>query len=445
MKLHRLLVVSTIMLAIFSCNRPIRYDLIVENASIFDTETGTVSTGKTILIVGDSIVGIINSNQPVRTKKVVDADGRLVTPGNIDTHISFEKSIYSTHKNADNHPKILTNFYRSKCSKNYLPYGVTTVVDMTKDLNWASQMVNWQSNPNFADLIVAYTLADKEQSEKGIDVLVSDLQSMGVRNIYIGSDANASFARHAMQVASQYGLNVFVKPIASFNHNNGSANVEYLYSPIINTFESHCDRKVLRTQIGNVYGTVDVPEEIYALEAFKFIVENNPALLDTLANTLGRKSLSISTKLTAMAQYTDMSHLKLDTANQLKLSNELRHRVTYSFNHFLSFVNRIHTLGAMIRVASNGANGGLTYVSEQLLLAEAGIPASDIIKISTLNAAQVLGIDNQSGSIGIGKKADLVIYDQNPLDDYHNFASARRVIKGGKLFKRNPTKIAFEE
>jgi len=444
MKYYRLLIISTLALTVFSCNRPIRYDLIVENAAIFDTKTGEVTTGKTILINGDSIVGIINSDEPVRTKKVVDADGRLVTPGNIDTHINFEKAIYSTHKNADNHPKILTNFYRSKCSKNYLPYGITTIVDMTKDFNWASQMVKWQANPKFSDLIVAYTFSDIEQSSKSIDVLLSDLSSIGVNHIYINNDKNNGLTKNIIEMASQKGIDVFIKPINSFSDNN-YVNIEYIYSSIINSFEKNFDKKLLLNQVENVYGNVDVPEEIYALEAFKYIVENNPALLDTLANKLSKSPISISTKLNSMAQYTDMSHMESNNQNQFKLSKELKHRITYSFNHLLSFVKRIHNSGTILRIGTNTENGGMAFISEQLLLAEAGISASDIIKISTLNAAKVLKIDNRFGSIEIGKKADLIIYDQNPIDDYKNFASTRRVIKSGKLFKRNPAKIDMEE
>lgn len=444
MKYYRLLIISTLALTIFSCNRPIRYDLIVENAAIFDTKTGEVTTGKTILIIGDSIVGIINSDEPVRTKKVVDADGRLVTPGNIDTHINFEKAIYSTHKNADNHPKILTNFYRSKCSKNYLPYGITTIVDMTKDFNWASQMVKWQANPKFSDLIVAYTFSDIEQSTQSIDVLLSDLSSIGVNHIYISNDKNNSLTKNIVELASEKGIDVFIKPINSFSDNN-YANIEYIYSPIISTFENNFDKKLLLNQVENVYDKVDVPDEIYALEAFKYIVENNPALLDTLANKLSNQKISISTKLNSMAQYTDMSHMESHNENKFKLSKELKHRITYSFNHLLSFVKRIHNSGTTLRIGTNTENGGMAFISEQLLLAEAGISASDIIKISTLNAAKVLKIDNRFGSIEIGKKADLIIYDQNPLDDYKNFASTRRVIKSGKLFKRNPAKIDIEE
>jgi len=444
MKSYRLLIISILALTIFSCNRPIRYDLIVENAAIFDTKTGEVTKGKTILINGDSIVGIINSDEPVRTKKVVDADGRLVTPGNIDTHINFEKAIYNTHKNADNHPKILTNFYRSKCSKNYLPYGITTIVDMTKDFNWASQMVKWQANPKFSDLIVAYTFSDIEQSSKSIDVLLSDLSSIGVNHIYISNDKNTSLTKNIIEMASQKEIDVFIKQKNSLSDNN-YINIEYIYSPIINTFEKNFDKKLLLTQVENVYDKVDVPEEIYALEAFKYIVENNPALLDTLANKLSKSPISISTKLNSMAQYTDMSHMESNNQNQFKLSKELKHRITYSFNHLLSFVKRIHNSGTTLRIGTNTENGGMAFISEQLLLAEAGISASDIIKISTINAAKVLKIDNQFGSIEIGKKADLIIYDQNPLDDYKNFASTRRVIKSGKLFKRNPAKIDIEE
>jgi len=68
-----LLVLSlTLVLGINGCKKTKRYDLIVENAVIF-TDSGLIE-GKTILIKGYTIAGIIDAGEPIRTRKVVDAE-----------------------------------------------------------------------------------------------------------------------------------------------------------------------------------------------------------------------------------------------------------------------------------------------------------------------------------------------------------------------------------
>lgn len=63
-----------------------------------------------------------------------------------------------------------------------------------------------------------------------------------------------------------------------------------------------------------------------------------------------------------------------------------------------------------------------------------GIPESDALKIATINGAQALKIDKDHGSIEIGKVADLVIIDGNPLEKIRNTRNVRTVIKAGKAF-----------
>lgn len=442
------LLLAVLVLAIASCNRPIRYDLIVENASIFDTQTGEVSNGKTILVNDGIIVGIINSNEPVRTKKVVDADGRLVIPGLIDTHASFEKSIYSTHKNANNHPKTLTTFYRNLYSRNYLPYGVTMALDMGTDSLWISQIINWKPNPKFADLLVS--LNTSQLSKLKPDDFTSKVQSVidtPIKYIYIDNCLEPQKEKLLKQKAEQKNIIVFEKTDCQLCSLEESKNIEYIISPILYIFNKCGDKTVVAKQIENVYGKqTKLPPSIYALEVFKYIVENNPALLDTIVSSINTHSGSISTNLHSMAGYCDLTHFKSEIdRNKIDLPNELKHRIEYNFNHLLSFVKKLHDSGISLRIGTNSDNGGLAFVSEQMLLADAGISASEIIKISTINAAKTLGIEKLYGSIEIGKKADLIIYDQNPLEDPKNFASTRRVIKSGKLFKRNMAKIDIDE
>jgi imidazolonepropionase-like amidohydrolase len=58
----------------------------------------------------------------------------------------------------------------------------------------------------------------------------------------------------------------------------------------------------------------------------------------------------------------------------------------------------------------------------------------DVLKMATANAAELLGMEDQLGSVEEGRLADLVILDGNPLDDIKNTLRISKVIKSGKVY-----------
>ena len=88
----------------------------------------------------------------------------------------------------------------------------------------------------------------------------------------------------------------------------------------------------------------------------------------------------------------------------------------------MTFINEYKNRGG--RVATGSDSGfifqlyGFAYVREMELLREAGFHPLEIIRAATLNGAEALGIDDQTGSIEIGKSADFVIIDENPLENF---------------------------
>jgi imidazolonepropionase-like amidohydrolase len=58
------------------------------------------------------------------------------------------------------------------------------------------------------------------------------------------------------------------------------------------------------------------------------------------------------------------------------------------------------------------------------------------IEAATVRPAQFLGIEDQMGTIEVGKRADLVLLSQNPLDDIRNTRRIDRVISKGTVIPR---------
>jgi imidazolonepropionase-like amidohydrolase len=67
---------------------------------------------------------------------------------------------------------------------------------------------------------------------------------------------------------------------------------------------------------------------------------------------------------------------------------------------------------------------------------EAGVPAKDIVKIMTTNAARLLGVDKTRGAIRAGLAADIIATPENPFDNIQTLKQVGFVMKDGKVFKK---------
>ncbi|WJG10235.1 amidohydrolase family protein [Aliiglaciecola sp. LCG003] len=94
----------------------------------------------------------------------------------------------------------------------------------------------------------------------------------------------------------------------------------------------------------------------------------------------------------------------------------------HNFSQWMAFLNDFKNHGGRVTTGSDAGYiykiYGFAYIRELELLREAGFNAWEVIQAATLNGAQALGMDDQIGSITIGKKADLVIVEENPLRNF---------------------------
>ncbi len=79
--------------------------------------------------------------------------------------------------------------------------------------------------------------------------------------------------------------------------------------------------------------------------------------------------------------------------------------------------------------------GGVMLHHEMALFVRAGIPAKDVMRMVTLDAARALRMDKKIGSIAVGKRADLVVVDGDPLEDIKNIRATAFTMRAGVLYK----------
>ena len=83
---------------------------------------------------------------------------------------------------------------------------------------------------------------------------------------------------------------------------------------------------------------------------------------------------------------------------------------------------------------------GISYAPGQgaielALLVKVGFSEMEAIAAATVNAAELLGLDDQIGSLVAGKAADIVAVDENPLENIEVLLDMNFVMRDGKVYK----------
>jgi hypothetical protein len=93
-----------------------------------------------------------------------------------------------------------------------------------------------------------------------------------------------------------------------------------------------------------------------------------------------------------------------------------------NFRIWMQFLNDYKNHGGRVTLGSDSGYiwklYGFGYIREMELLQEAGFHPLEVIRAATLHGAEVLGMENDIGSIRVGKLADLVITDQSPVENF---------------------------
>lgn len=439
--------------------------IVIENITLIDAKNGT-RTNQTVSIENGVIQSIGSAKLDMEDSQIIDGEGKYLIPGLWDAHVHLTFIPEIDHE---------THF------KLYLKNGVTSIRDTGAILSKLQPSLNFiEENPNTTPrLFYAGPLID------GADRVYKGMEP-GFPNLSIGIDETSNIPEvvdglvkegvtflksyemltretylELLKVAGQNGLRVTGHVPLSIDLEEaieaGLGGMQH-----VRNMDLACakdadnlldDRQVsleneasiagseLRTHIHSSqrYYAIDNTDDERCLRIIMKLSEYGVFQTPTLTiNTFDSRRFYADPKWRETYQELPEAAENNWMQGSLKLANiDVTENAKKFDDWSLSLVNKMHQEGVKIIAGTDTPIGYLTpgysLHKELELLSEAGLSNMDVLRSATITPAEFFGMENQMGTIEVGKLADLVILDKNPLTSISNTQSIHRVIVKGRI------------
>lgn len=445
----------------FACFSQGKYDLAIKNVDLFDSKTKKVLINQTILINADTIASIVAGDVDVLAFNVIEGNGRLATPGFVDTHIHLTNT-YGDYEEAPEYlAKDSLTYYRQLLADEFLKYGTTTIRVAGQPENWIKPTLKWQKNPSplYPDIYISGGALISDQPNpaynnhvivKGPEDAAAKIQEyydLGIEHIKLYSKLQPDDFKAAYNKAEELGLNVCAhvdRNIMSIDTAMtwGMKHFEHTFTLAMSVFSYEQNWRQFEDYFykDNRFAMWHLDFFNRTNEIFGFIDEN-PDLAekaDSLIVQMANNQVSVCSTIHFFAESAGTSYF----ANAPHQSGKpavydmySRKRSRKNFAILMKYTKKLHDAGVMLTIGTDCESGGKAALSEMILLEKAGVSVADILQIATLNGAQVISLDDKYGKIAPGKKANIVLFEKSPFKCSKNFLSEKVIIKDGILYE----------
>jgi imidazolonepropionase-like amidohydrolase len=172
----------------------------------------------------------------------------------------------------------------------------------------------------------------------------------------------------------------------------------------------------------------DVDWNSSEMQAFFAELKQRGTIIDpTLVIFEGAFTMDGGTTAPAYAPYTGIISPVLDRSFKAGgypvVKGYTRDDYRQSYAKLVDLVRKLHEAGVPIVAGTDG--WGIELVRELELYQQAGFTAAEALQSATIVPARVVGADKRTGSIAVGKEADLVLVDGDPSKE---IGALRRVV-----------------
>ena len=360
-------------------------------ANVVSMRASTIDGGRTVIVRDRRIVAIgpDATTQVPAGAFVVDAKGGYLMPGLVDMHVH--------------------NAVRDAAL--FLPAGITTVRNL-----WGFPGLREYGARAIAEDLRAPTILDVSPGLDGRPAswpytrFVDDVSTAGdtIRKV-IGEGWSA------LKIYNRVSRAVF-DSIVTLAHGAGVRAIGHV--PFAVPVE---------------YALAARQDEIEHLSGYESVLStraNWAAIDDALVPGLVAKTIAAGTwNCPTLAIYVELSRQRSAADRDGVIRNRRR------------FVKALHDGGARLLIGTDSGidvvPAGSTIHAELAEFVAAGLTPYDALKIATRDAAEYLGALNEFGTVDVGRRADLLLVDRNPLASVANVRTFRGVMVRGSWVPRS--------
>ena len=426
--------------------------IVIKNITLIDGTGGPIKKNQDIVITGERITGIGNSGKITipKTAKAIDGTGKTLTPGFImlHEHLFYAKPFEGSYKAVH-----MTYTF----PKMYLAGGVTTMrtaggIEANTDLNVKNLINEGKMVGPTIDVSTPHIerkgFIPQVQSLYGnesIENWINYWADKGVTSVKVYNNITKDDLGRIVKAAHTRNMKV-TGHLCSITYREavdlGIDNLEHGFAAssdfIPDKKENECDNNKIAQSLA---GLNDNSNELK--ELMEYLIKKNVTITYTptvFEPIKGREVIPGGGEI-AMAPFlleqikgicNTYSNTAFDSLGDLAFKNDMRR------------VKKFYDMGGRVVVGTDPTGWGRTiagYSNQRLieLLIEAGFNTIESIKMASSNGAHYLGIANETGSVEVGKKADLILINGDLTKEISNIRKIEIVFKNGVGF--SSTKI----
>lgn len=441
----------------------------ITNTTIVDVENQKLIPNQTVVIENE----LISNIQPTKKIKIpanaitIDGTGKYLSPGLTDAHIHFFQNggIYSRPDVIDLRKYMpyekeieATKTNMEDKLRRYLQNGITTVFDVGASVHFLKQRNDFK-NANFAPTIyitgpLATTYEPKvyENLKENEPFTLTKSIEEGIQSVQKQLPYKPDFIK-IWYIAGADGLSVEESARKNLPIVKAVIDEAHKYNLKVAVHATERITAQLAVENGADFLVHSVDNEIIKPEFVQLLKSKKTIVCPTLVVVRNyNSSLSQNSKFSEyefeksdafqLGSLEDLKHIS-DTTLVNRYKNMIQSQVSKDKSMMeekmmLTNLKLLSDAGVIIATGTDAGNIGTlhatSYQAELKMMQESGMTNWQILTASTLNPAKILDKQKEFGSIAKGKKADLILLDENPVENLENLTKINKVINKGVVF-----------
>jgi imidazolonepropionase-like amidohydrolase len=402
-------------------SRPTTQPIALVGATLIDVNGKPPVPNSVVLIQGGRIIasGLRATVKIPANAKVIDVTGKFLLPGLWDMH---------------------AHFYQTEFGPTYLAAGITTARDVGNDIEYGTSLRDAaREGRGLGPRLLLAGYIDGKSEGHGFDVevetpeearaAVQRYKDAGYEQIKIRDQVKPETLKVICAEAHRLGMTVTGHVPQGMNALQAvEAGMDQLnhMNHVMTGFFPRRDRS-------NPPVTVNLnsPNVVNALKVFKehgTVIDPTDAVLELMLRPMNMPIESFEPGVNKVAP-----ELKVQI-NKKGEDPQQAEGLRMVVDVLLKLTGALQRAGIPIVAGTDVGVPGHTLHRELELYVKAGMTPLEAIQAATITPARVMKLDNEVGTIEVGRRADLIVLDANPLDNISNIRKVRLVMTQGRLF-----------